>query len=752
MRSQWDNRSYHAAALLHVVGEDPQPAIIEAVITSLVQRRPKPLHGARAQDSAWQTRFDVDVQSLRDGDRWVASSGRLTVTINEEARHLRSGDRVRLGGKFSGFSPPTNPGVSDYRTSARNHHQHGRLQVDAVNQVVVTKPAGTSPRRLADQLSRRGEQTLHACLADRTGAIASALVVGRRGSIDPDLQDQLLETGTIHLLSVSGLHMGIVAIALTYVAVLLGMRPVAQVVFVGSLCLVFVALTGARPPVLRAALLVAVVLLARGVNRQDSPLNSLSLASLILMWMNPTNLTQVGVQLSFISVATLFSCGQRYRAIDEELRAESQLDRLAESVWSPLRRRFAHAIGWLKNGLWFSLCVTMTTAPLVWMHFHIVSPVAVLANVLLAVPMTIALISGLVAVILGWISFTLAIPAGWICYGALWIMQSVIEFTAELPGGHFWLPSPPALWVAVYYLALIAGFALPTARWRQLAFVIGSLLWCGIALWLATSPSRQHVDHLQATFINVGHGTSVIINTPEGRNLLYDCGWLGNDYYSARGIQEPLWAMGLTRLDAITLSHADADHYNALPGLLRRFSVGEIVVPLGMLDNPKRGLIPIRTAIAKAGVNVREVSREDHYLDNDRAIAILHPPAAGVVGNENANSLVLRFDHAGRSLILPGDLEPPGLGVVLDSPRPSPGGVLMAPHHGSLTVDSRPILDWARPREVIVSGSRRTKRPEVEEMLRARGSGVHITARHGAIRATLSGDGIRIEHWRTNPW
>ncbi len=244
----------------------------------------------------------------------------------------------------------------------------------------------------------------------------------------------------------------------------------------------------------------------------------------------------------------------------------------------------------------------------------------------------------------------------------------------------------------------------------------------------------------------------MIVNLPQHGTLLYDCGWLGNDSYSSRGIQEPLWELGLTRLDAIAISHADLDHYNALPGLLRRFEVGELIVPDGMLDVPKPGLVPVRDAIARAGVRVREVSREDWQLFGDPAVTILHPPRGGVDGNENANSLVLRLDHLGRSLVLPGDLEPPGLPLVLDLPRPRPGGLLMAPHHGSLSVDSRPVLDWARPREVIVSGGRRAERPEVEEALRVRGSGVHITARDGAIRATLTPGGIEIRRWRVEPW
>jgi competence protein ComEC len=163
-----------------------------------------------------------------------------------------------------------------------------------------------------------------------------------------------------------------------------------------------------------------------------------------------------------------------------------------------------------------------------------------------------------------------------------------------------------------------------------------------------------------------------------------------------------------------------------------------------MLDSTKPGLEPIRESIRRAGVSVREVSSEQQYFDgwSSSQIEILHPPRNRVSGNDNANSLVIRIDHQGTSLVLPGDLEPPGLEMVIRSPRPPAGGVLMSPHHGSLTVDSQFILAWARPREVIVSGGARARRPEVADALGVRGSGVHVTATLGAVRVEFSATDI----------
>lgn len=755
IRWQADETRYRSSSVFWQVGDEAWPALVVGRVSGLVYRYPKPGMEGRSGADAWQTRFTLHVDQARDRDRWIQCAGGLAVSIDEDIPEIRGGDRLRIAGRLDGFRMPSNPGVRDRSLADRNRHQHARFLVRSRTQVEILDRPRWSLLAIADRLSRSGEQTLNACLGADTGALASALVVGRRYSLDVELQDQLLETGTVHMLSVSGLHLGILALSLRYLAIMLRLPRHWQWAFVAISCVVFAAVTGAQPPVIRAATLVGVMLLAYASNRVDSPLNSLSAAAFILMIINPTNLFQVGVQLSFLAVATLFVAGQRSDPIRDELRVEEEVNRMLRSTYGPWRRRFGLAADRLRDALWFSLCVTLTTTPLVWLHFNIVSPIAVVANVLLSLPLTVGLISGLVAVCIGWISPWLAAPAVWLCFGSLSIIQWFVGVAANVPWGHFWLPSPPAIWVVGYYLALSGGLILrgggvPIGKF---GFIACSCLWLLIGLLLAIGRSRSDDRHLTAIFLDVGHGTSVVLQLPDSRTMLYDCGSLGNQQGSARGIQEPLWAMGITRLNTLFLSHADADHYNALPGLLRRFRVDELVVPKGMFDSEKPGLIPIRDVVEKNDIKVREVSRwEGDRHGFGESIEIMHPPPWRIAGNDNANSLVIRFDHLGRSLLLPGDLEPPGLAHVLEQPRPSPGGVLMAPHHGSLTVDNRMILDWSRPREVIVSGGSRAQRPEVLDALGVRGSGVRVTARDGAIRVRLGESGIEVRSWREDPW
>ncbi|MEM0924753.1 MAG: competence protein ComEC, partial [Planctomycetota bacterium] len=116
-------------------------------------------------------------------------------------------------------------------------------------------------------------------------------------------------------------------------------------------------------------------------------------------------------------------------------------------------------------------------------------------------------------------------------------------------------------------------------------------------------------------------------------------------------------------------------------------------------------------------------------------------------------SLVLLIRQGNRCLLLPGDIEPPGIEPIIALHRPPDGGVLMAPHHGSLAMDAGPFLHWSQPCWVIVSGGERADRPEVKSMLSVVGSRVISTTEAGAIRVRMHADGsIETRSYLDDPW
>ena len=751
---------YERCPLLSLIAQQPSAAIAEGTVASTPLLRPNPFAIHNSQSSRWNTSFVLATDRFQVGQEMQATRGALRVNLKADFDGLRPGDRIRAYGTIFRSDVPTNPGSPDWVISDRRSSIHGRLSVDQIDQIeLISSGAGhAAAHRMIATLASRGRSILLKHLGESSGPLAVALVIGQRDFVDPPMRDQLLITGTAHLLSVSGMHLAIVVSLATFLAAVLRFPFAWKVIFTIAVCVFYTALTGGRPPVMRAAILVSTFTIAMWMRRPSQPINTLSMAGLLLIAWNPENLFSVGVQLSFLAVATLLVCSGRLnrqsqsRSVDMALDTEARLVSLAESSRSKpvfYGRILIRIIGTL---LWLSLCVTAVATPLVWHQFHVVSLVSVITNVVLGPLLFVALGTGLVTVIGGLIHPMLAWPPAALCHGTISIMQGVIGVAASVPYGHAWLPAPPTFWVATFYVGLVALLFLKRSiatRRIRIAWIAG---WLVVAFVLATRPAELPDDGIELTFVDVGHGTCVVIRSDD-QTWLYDCGRLGNDAATWRGIDQVLWSLGVRRIDGVILSHADSDHFNALPEILRRFDVRCVVTPPGMLAEPETALRPIVDAIDRHHVPCREMSAGEVIDLGGVSAQVLHPPSVRIPASDNANSLVLRLDHAGRVILLPGDLEPPGTEVLALQDRPPPGGVMMAPHHGSLTMDAEIMLNWARPSQTIVSGGRLAKRPEVAKMLARRGSQVHVTAISGAIRVIITRDGkVEVRSWRESPW
>jgi competence protein ComEC len=236
-----------------------------------------------------------------------------------------------------------------------------------------------------------------------------------------------------------------------------------------------------------------------------------------------------------------------------------------------------------------------------------------------------------------------------------------------------------------------------------------------------------------------------VIELPGGQTLLYDAGQLGPPETGARRIAGVLWSRGITRLDGVIISHADVDHFNALPELLEQFDVGTCYVSPVVFDGDTASLGALRAALEAHDVPLVELSFHDQLrVGDDCRIRVLHPPPLGVMGSDNANSLVLSLEYAGRRILLTGDLESPGLEDVLDE-EPLDCDVILAPHHGSAY--SNGFAEWSNPEHVVISGGMARNPDSVVEAFSTAGATVHHTARHGAITVTVDPEDLAISRF-----
>jgi competence protein ComEC len=724
-------------------GAEPRPVAIEAVALEAPRRVPPPEHDPlRAIPAGPRSRLELRAVRLRDGAAWQAAAGRIVLLVDGELLGVAAGDRVLVFGHLSAPSAPDNPGEFDFAAFARGQRRLSVLRAEFPDCLAVLEQgAAWDPRYALDRLRVSGDAALWRTLGRERSGLAAALLLGLREELDTERSEDFLVTGTVHVLAISGMHVAILAGSL--LALLrLGLVPRrGALLAVAALAVVYTALTDAPPSAVRACVLVLVICLGQWSWRPVSGPNSLAAAGLVVLAINPTSLFQVGAQLSFLCVAALGAIAHRWRTKEE---ADPLARLLAEARPWPLR--FAAAVGhWTWRLTLAGLIVWLFTAPLVMARFHLLSPVAAPLTVLTWIPVSLALLSGFLTLVCGWIAPPLAPVCGWVCDVNLRLLDGSVGGAARVPGSHFWLPGPADWWLAGFYGGALLLWAAP--RWRPPLRWIAALL----ALWVSVGLARPLAarlwpaspeESLDCAVLSVGHGCATVLHLPGGQTLLYDAGSLASPHGATEAVSAYLWSRGLTHVDAIVLSHADVDHYNGVPELLERFSVGVVYVSPMMFDDLTPALEQLQAALAAAGVEVRELSAGQRLrLAGGTAIEVLHPPEFGVIGSDNANSLVLDVRHAGRRLLLTGDLEPPGLQAVLaEAPRDC--DVLLAPHHGSRLSDPPGIAQWCTPEHVLISGGHSDDAHEADRAYAARGAEVRHTADGGAVMLTLGREAV----------
>ena len=223
---------------------------------------------------------------------------------------------------------------------------------------------------------------------------------------------------------------------------------------------------------------------------------------------------------------------------------------------------------------------------------------------------------------------------------------------------------------------------------------------------------------------------------------------MGQPETVGRRISELLWSRGIERLDRLLISHADADHYNGVPYLLDRFRVQSIGMPTLMMERLATDCPDLHRAIHLNQRSIYHLQSGDSWqLAGGVKVEVVHPPAEGVSGTDNANSLVMVVEYRAERILLPGDLEGPGLESLLAA-EPIHCSILMAPHHGSLHSDPKRVADWSQPKRVVISSGRKPGLRQVVAEYRVGAAEVWSTAVHGAVTISIKETGTRVTPWR----
>lgn len=736
-----------------------EPIAVRCTLQSAAVWKPNPHH--RSQDATsqpWSTQWEVRCDSIRVGRTWRPTRAFSSLSVDGRIVDLYPGDTLEVLGSYRQISAPTNPGSFDFANHFRKQSKFMTLSADSRSQI---KKLGTAtgyvlPRARA-WLVRQVDGTLHRCVPFGQAPLAAALVFGQREQVDWERQQELMATGTLHLLAISGMHVEIVASVLLLCLAVFSVPQRVKLILLVLVCGTYAALAGGQPPVLRAVLVVTALALARTLGRRTRLSNVLSLAAIVLLFSRIANLDSVGVHLSFLAVGAI---GVFVIDFDQDPHRRSALQGVIEESLSGWSRWGLLCFRAIKNMAMLSLWVWLLTCPLVWWNFHVVAPVAIPLNILLAVPLTISLVSGLLTGLLGWLPI-LGWLTGGVCGIGLTVIRWLVGVGQAVPFGHVWLPAPHAWWIISFY-AFTACWLLAFGRRRNRGLLVVLSLWLAVGIapgcwgtrgFFSLNPQATQATpaELRCTFLDVGHGTSVVLEMPNGQVWLYDAGRMGAPQRSHQDIAAALWALPTAKIDTLLLSHPDSDHYNATLGLAERFRIGRLASTHQFWNSRDHDVVELLGSLDRRVVRAEWNAGMYGTLGNLRW-RVLHPGPNWVGESDNAASLCLLVEYAGKRILLPGDLEGSGLLSLVELPE-RPCHVLMAPHHGSLSLDPDELLAWCRPQVVVISGNHRATHPKVLKKYASPESELGITFRDGAIQVRITAAGsLSVWHWQGQAW
>jgi competence protein ComEC len=680
-------------------GEDPAPRLIEG------------LAFGDARDSP--DRFSLVV----DKKEGAVPGGRVRVEIGGLAARpeVLDGDRVRL---FATLRRPRgfhNPGAFDAVAAARHE---GIVATGYCKSPKLVSVLGRGGVGLLRDIAARGRSAARAVFRRSIApgpeeGMVRAMVLGDRTGVAPETAEAFRAAGTFHVLALSGTQVALLA-GLLVAALRLARASPLTLAVIASLGVGFYSMfVGGDVPVVRAALMTVVVVMGKALDLDADLANLLGLAALLLLAHRPSNIADVGFQLSFGATLGLL------------LLTAPILEWLPRL---PLR---------VDAALAGSLAAQIALLPLLAAQFHRMTPAALVLN-LVAVPLSSGvLLAGFGLLAVAW-SPLLASWAGALAWAFSHALLRSCEPASWLPGLDPRLATPPTLAVLVY-AAGVASLLKRGSRAKSLALLAGGLL--GML-----APPGVGDGRLRLTVLDVGQGDGLVVRSPKGRVRLVDAGGSYNSRFDiGEAVVGPyLWSQGIVRLDSVLATHAHPDHVGGIPAILRGFSVGEVV------EGPAPRHDPVYDALdailTSARVPRRSVARGASEVWDGVLVRVVGPTPGGSRPwrTRNDDSVALELVLGDVHFLLTGDVEARGE-ARLPARRAQ---VLKVPHHGSRSSSTPEFVRRVAPRVALVSAGFRNRfgHPDPGVMARYREWGIALsTSEEGALTVSTDGQHIWVE-------
>jgi ComEC/Rec2-related protein len=701
-----------------------------------------PLHRiySHQDEVTHRTQAEIRLEAVRfENSDWHPAHGAVAVsTSGNLGTNYFQGLRVEIGGVMRAPSAPAAPGGFDYASFLRRHGIHRQIQC-SVEDWRRLDSGNHAPA--ADQFATWARSALARGLPeeDQPLQLLWAMVLGWRTALSGEVSEPFMRSGTMHVFAISGLHIALIAWIL--VAALrvcrLPRRYCALVVI--PIIWLYTGATGWQASAIRSTIMTSVIVAGWLLTRPADLVNSLCAAAFIILLWDPQQLFQAGFQLSFAVVLSLALIGPILDGFRKRL---FQYDPWVPDELRPAwQRRLRGPIDYLTTSFAVSLAAWLGSLPLVAAYFNLLTPVSLLAN-LVVVPLS----SGALACSLGSLAIGPFVPiAGELFNHSAWFfmvwMIRASEWAAALPGGCFNVGTPGPLFFVIYYGALVGALSglLQRRRWR---LCYGGSLAALTIVWLGLHLHWRGETRLTVLPMNGGGSLHLASPRPE-ENWLIDCG----DDSSALHVLKPyLRSQGVNHLDNFLITHGDVHHAGGAAALRSAFH----------LDRVWFSAVPFRSPIYREAQRIlSEPPLQISTVHRDQEVApwkILHPDDSDRMPQADDNAVVLLGSLGATRVLLLSDLGKPGQNRLLSRYPDLHADIVITgiPSQSEPLADS--VIEVLRPKLIIVTdaeypASQRASH-RLRERLEAHGIPVFYTRDTGGITIRFTETSWELETMR----
>lgn len=717
--------------------------------------------------------INARIMSWADEKSFVNGKVRVSFYGLESAENLsfiKYGNRVRILGRIYSIRGPTNPDEFDYQRFLKQQDIYKTIQIKSAEDISYWGVnEGNAIWNILQRLRNFLGKKIDIYFDSQQASLIKALLLGNRSIIPDTMENQFMQTGTIHYLSVSGLHLAMLAGFFFIVLGLLGMTGRKRAVVLIISAVLYALLTGFSTPISRSLVMIVVYLGAEIFNRKSNPFNSLMLAALIIAIYNPEEVFSAGAQLSFISVLSIISLSPlflllfRYKNIDDFVPTFIEPTIIQKCV--VIFKKY------LVNSVAVSMSACLGVFLIVLCYFNIVTPIAVITNIILSPLIFLIMVIGFINlpfIALGIYSYLNPL----ISFLAVAVMK-IVDWFSHFPFAYFYLPDIPSIFVWIFYLLFflwLIGYRLKFISQKYFipygmllnriplgitAVIIFVLVFLG---WAVSTNLDCKKDGLTLTMLDVRQGASFIMETPDGKTIIYDAGTMGSRDIGEQVIIPFLWGKGITRIDTIIFSHPHLDHINGVQSILERFPVKNVLISpyFGYSEDGEKMLslvnsyqIPVEQIVQGNSINICSEIVAD----------VLGPPLLDIKKyrhiNQNDLSLVIKIPYCNKTIILCGDIQAKGMDWLFNNNRLDlRGDILQIPHHG-LVIKSEnkrsyieELMEMVNPKYALINNEGDETDENIIEMRNEKNIGILATSQFGSVTIKMTADILEIIPFR----